>query len=292
MGTGLQFRNATLDSVTRLYRQRELPERRAVPSHTQSSEAPSEFTKTTRDFIPRTSDLTNGRKRTLRATSKLPLPPLPLYSPEHIFTSISRTSNQAKQFRTCSLISVPPREAPGSSCLFAVIQPSPVLRNAGQTGAVAPLSAAGNSEHFKEIKGCTCWRCLRTSRNRKIYFDHIHIRCLPCQLNSFSCKLQEIRLCFLQGYLSSLTFFFHHHFQINWHFILLSTYCKRSGLHSISWIMFCTHSHQLHVFRWQWWGLLKAWREITTAYVCNYSSNKVSSWLFSIKAFGLVTKLL
>lgn len=39
-------------------------------------------------------------------------------------------------------------------------------------------------------------------------------------------------------------------------------------------------------------GTIKAWRQIITAYVCNYSSNKVSSWLFSIKACGLVAKLL
>lgn len=113
MGTRLRFRNATSDSVRWLSRCAEQPRR------THSPLKPREFTKTTRDLIPRISDLTNGRKRTLRATSKLPLPPLPLHSPEHIFTRISRTSNQAKQFRTCSLISVPPREAPGSSHLSA-----------------------------------------------------------------------------------------------------------------------------------------------------------------------------
>lgn len=208
MGTRLRFRNATSDSVRWLSRCAEQPRR------THSPLKPREFTKTTRDLIPRISDLTNGRKRTLRATSKLPLPPLPLHSPEHIFTRISRTSNQAKQFRTCALISVPPREAPGSSHLSAPIQPSPALGTQDKQ-VLRSLPQLEEIQNVKETKSCTCCRPLRTSRNRTIYFDHIHPRCLPCQLHSFSCKLHEIRLCFLQGYLSSFTFFFRHHFQMN-----------------------------------------------------------------------------
>lgn len=57
---------------------------------------------------------------------RLFLPPS-LYSPKHISARVPSTSKQAKQFRTCSLISVPPQEAPGSTHLSALIQQSPVL---------------------------------------------------------------------------------------------------------------------------------------------------------------------
>lgn len=71
----------------------------------------------------------------------------PLYSPEHISARIPSTNKQAEQFRTCSLISVPPQEAPGSTHLSALIQRSPVLSKTNR--CCCP------SEHFKETKGGT-----------------------------------------------------------------------------------------------------------------------------------------
>lgn len=110
----------------------------------------SEFTKS--NYYTNTVHLTASgcqaaRKESCTQPSNCLFLSPPLYSPEHISARIPSTNKQAEQFRTCSLISVPPQEAPGSTHLSALIQRSPVLSKTNR--CCCP------SEHFKETKGGT-----------------------------------------------------------------------------------------------------------------------------------------